>query len=113
MAGAQGATNDRETAMPERVAVHPVYHPSGAYRVVVYRRADGCYVHAVEARCLFDADAEPDWTAEFDFHESRSGVYSSPETALSEAERDIPWLRSNIGTDRSPSTPFPTSKGYP
>jgi hypothetical protein len=77
--------------MPDRVSVHPVYHPSGRYRVVVYRRSDGCYAYAVEERCLFPDADESVWTADFDH--SHSGVYDTPETALREAERDILWLK--------------------
>jgi hypothetical protein len=76
--------------MPDRVSVHPVYHRSGGYRVAVYRRPDGCYAYAVETRCLFPDAVESVWTADFDH--SHSGVYDTPETALREAERDIPWL---------------------
>jgi hypothetical protein len=81
----------QEANMVERVSVHPVYHTSGAYRVAVYRRPDGCFAFAVEARCLLPEGDEPVWTA--DFNDSHSGVYDSPETALREAERDIPWLK--------------------
>ena len=76
--------------MQERVSVHPVYHPSGAYRVAVFRRSDGCYRYAVEARCVLSAADKPLWTADLDH--SRSGIYDSPEAALQDAERDIVWL---------------------
>ncbi len=77
-------------AMQERVSVHPVYHPSGAYRVAVFRRSDGCYRYAVEEICVLSAADKPLWTADFDH--SRSGIYDSPEAALHDAERDIVWL---------------------
>jgi hypothetical protein len=82
--------------MRQRVAVHPVVNEGDVWRrVAVYLRPDGGYCYAEETRVCLTHDYEFTWTAEFD-HNTRSGIYDSPEAALREAERDIVWLRDRL-----------------
>lgn len=82
--------------MKQRVAVHPVVNQGDLWRrIAVYLRPDGCYQYVEETRVCLTHDYEFTWTAEFD-HETRSGIYDSPETALREAEREVSWLRERL-----------------
>lgn len=81
--------------MQDRVAVHPVMDERGGRRIAVYRRAGGGYVYVEEARFFEVGDSESSWEEVFD-HDTRSGIYDSVETALREAERDVPWLNRRL-----------------
>jgi hypothetical protein len=87
-------------AMRDRVAVHPVIDEFGGRRIAIYRRPDGCFVYAEEVRGCWGGDDEATWSSEYDH--TPSGIYDSIETALREAERDIPWLRERLPKTTEP-----------
>jgi hypothetical protein len=86
-----------------RVAIHPVTDEANSRRIAIYRRTDGGYTYAQEERMQFTENAESVWSSQYD-HDTRSGVYDSVETALEEAQRDVPWLSEMIAETQSCDT---------
>ena len=48
----------------------------------------------MKVRVRWDMRGESTWAWEYD--DTRSGLYDSPETALREAEREIVWLKERL-----------------
>ena len=74
-----------------------IYHPDQTRRVAIYQRADGSYCYAAEELTVHKGERL--WLSEQDLN--WTGIYDSVETALREAEGEIPWLREHRATERA------------